>query len=333
MNGITSEGAVTVKIFNSDDYPEYKTSRQWAKQGFLPIESAKGTELWANRYCQDKYIYFSPDEVEAATAEQLSEFFRPERERRNAKAKIRRQRKKAERQAEIEHERRQEQQEIINNAVKPYLARIFELQKIIKAISAANAPSHSESKTLVIDTETTGLDTEKDELLQVSIIDSDGNALFNSYFKPCVKSWADAQRVNGISPEMVQNAPTISEKIAEINEIMYRADKIIGYNTYFDINFLSNNGLILSENVEIVDVMELFAPIYGEWSDYYGSYKWQKLTTAAEYCGYDWNSRPEGAHNSLADCYATYHVYRTIQKQSLLPRADAGSDELTAFNG
>ena len=242
----------------------------------------------------------------------MSEFFRPERERRNAKAKVRRQRKKAERQAEIERERRQEQQEIINNAVNPYLARIFELQKIIKAISAANAPSHSESKTLVIDTETTGLDPEKDELLQVSIIDSDGNALFNSYFKPCVKSWVDAQRVNGISPEMVQNAPTISEKIAEINEIMYRADKIIGYNTYSDINFLNNNGLILSENVEIVDVMELFALIYGEWSDYHGSYKWQKLTTAANYYGYDWDSRPEGAHNSLADCYATLYVYEKI---------------------
>lgn len=37
---------------------------------------------------------------------------------------------------------------------------------------------------IVIDTETTGLDPEKDELLQVSIIDDEGNVLFNSLFRP-----------------------------------------------------------------------------------------------------------------------------------------------------
>ena len=296
------------------DHLSYKTARQWAKQGFLPVDGAQGTELWANQFYQDKYTYYSSDEVTEATAEQLSEFFRPEREHRNAKAKARRQRKKVERQAEIERERKKEQQEIINNAVKPYLARISELYKIIKAISKADTSSSSEGKTLVIDTETTGLDPELDELLQVSIIDSDGNTLFNCYFKPCVTSWAAAERVNGITPEMVQNAPTISEKIAEINEIMAKADKIIGYNTFFDLDFLRNNGLILSKNVEIIDVMEQFAPIYGEWGEYHGSFKWQKLTTAANYYKYDWNSRPEGAHNSLADCFATLYVYKKICK-------------------
>lgn len=300
-----------MKVKNQD-YPDHKTARQWAKQGFLPIEGAKGIDLWANRYCKDTYTYYSPDEVAAATAEQLSEFFLPERERRNRKAKARRQRQRAERLAEIERERKQEQQKIINNAVKPYLVRISELHKIVKAISAANAPSSGEGKCLVIDTETTGLDPETDGLLQVSIIDSDGNTLFDSYFKPCARSWAEAEQVNGISPKMVQNAPTISEKISEINEIMFQADKIIGYNTGFDLDFLKNNGLILAESVEIVDVMRMFAPIYDEWSEYYGGYKWQKLTTAAHYYEYDWNSRPEGAHNSLADCYATLYVYNKL---------------------
>lgn len=40
------------------------------------------------------------------------------------------------------------------------------------------------SKKIVIDTETTGLNAKTDELLQVSIIDTDGNVLFDSYFKP-----------------------------------------------------------------------------------------------------------------------------------------------------
>ena len=166
----------------------------------------------------------------------------------------------------------------------------------------------------MIDTETTGLNPKKDELLQVSIIDIDGNVLFNSYFKPKATSWTSAERVNGISPEMVENAPKISEKIKEINEIVYNSETIIGYNTDFDLSFLYYNGLILSENTKFIDVMTRFAEIYGEWSDYFGDYKWQKLITAADYYNYDWNSHLENAHNSLADCYATLYIYQQIQK-------------------
>ena len=282
------------------DYPDYKTARQWAKQGYLPKEGATGIELWSNRNCVNRYVYYSPNEVAVATTRQLSEFFEPERERQRAKAKERRQIKKE----ENERLRKKKHQEIVNNAAKPYLARISELHKIINAVSVG--------KTLVIDTETTGLNPETDELLQVSIIDSDGNTLFDSYFKPCAKSWPEAERVNGISPEMVHNAPTIPEKIAEINEIMCKADKIVGYNTNFDLDFLCNNGLILSDDAEIVDVMEMFAEEYGEWDEKYNCYKWKKLSVAADYYSYNWNSRPEGAHNSLADCYATLYVYQNL---------------------
>lgn len=112
---------------------------------------------------------------------------------------------------------------------------------------------------------------------------------------------------------MVQDAPSINEKIVEINEILYQADIIIGYNTYFDIKFLENSGVIFRTETDVVDVMRDFAVIYGKWSDYFEEYKWQKLTTAARYYGYDWKSIPEGAHNSLADCYATLFVYRKIK--------------------
>jgi DNA polymerase-3 subunit epsilon len=281
--------------------PEFKTARQWAKQGFLPIEGASGIELWANHFCQDKYIYYSPEEVAKATNEQLSEFFRPERERRNrrAKEKLKQREIKIARERELEREQKES-----------LLSRIAELQRIISVISTTNAPNPTESKTVVIDTETTGLDPIYDELLQISIIDSDGNDLFNSYVKPCAHSWEKAERVNKISPDMVKNAPTIGKKIAEINEIMRKADKIIGYNTYFDIAFLENNGVILPQNVEIVDVMKDFAPIYGEWSDYFGNYKWQKLITCADYYGYDWGS--DTAHDSLADCHATLFCYQSM---------------------
>ena len=302
-----------MKIHNVD-YPDYKTIRQWALSGFLPKEKAEGIELWSNGNCKHKYIYYSPEEVVAATEEQLTEFFRPEKDRRNEKEKIRRRKERAEQLERMERERKEEQQEMIYNAVKPYIERILELQKIIRTIPAASNPCPKD-KTIVIDTETTGLNKQKDELLQVSIIDNKANVLFDSYFKPFVKSWKEAERINNITPEMVQNAPTFSEKVAEINEIISHAKTIIGYNIEFDVEFLKNNGIIVPKETVIDDVMQSFAIEYGEWNDYYCSYKWQKLKIAAEYYGYDWNSRPESAHNSLADCYATLYVYNKMKEK------------------
>lgn len=176
-----------------------------------------------------------------------------------------------------------------------------------------------ENKYIVIDTETTGFHPyDGDELLQVSIIDTDGNVLFDEYFKPQHRTeWKEAEQVNGISPEMVADRPAISEKISEINAIIKNSDTIIGYNTQFDIGFLKANGAIVPDDLETVDVMEDFAKIYGEWNSARGSYKWQKLTRAAEYYGYDWSQRAETAHNSLGDCFATLYVYKKLTTDTM----------------
>lgn len=170
-----------------------------------------------------------------------------------------------------------------------------------------------EENYIVIDTETTGLNAAEDELLQVSIIDNEGVVLFDSYIRPTQHTeWAEAERIHHISPEMVAEAPTIAEVMPEINDIFKRYDKIVGYNLKFDKAFLENKGAEFL-NAEYADVMKMFAPIYGEWNDQRGSYKWQKLTTAADYYGYDWSEHKE-AHNSLGDCYATLHVYKEINE-------------------
>lgn len=170
-----------------------------------------------------------------------------------------------------------------------------------------------ENKYIVLDTETTGLNAAEDEILQVSIIDNEGAVLFDSYIKPTQHTeWAEAERIHHITPEMVADAPTIAEVMPEINDILNRYDKIVGYNLKFDKAFLENNGAEFL-STEYADVMKMFAPIYGEWNDQRESYKWQKLTIAADYYGYDWSEHKE-AHNSLGDCYATLHVYKEINE-------------------
>ena len=52
------------------------------------------------------------------------------------------------------------------------------------------------NKYIIIDTETTGFHPyDGDELLQVSIIDTDGNVLFDEYFKPQHRTeWKEADK-------------------------------------------------------------------------------------------------------------------------------------------
>ena len=54
-----------------------------------------------------------------------------------------------------------------------------------------------------------------------------------------------------------------------------------------------------------------FAEVYGEYSEYFEGYKWQKLTTAADYYGYEYN-----AHDSLEDVKATLYVYKKMLEEA-----------------
>lgn len=103
---------------------------------------------------------------------------------------------------------------------------------------------------VIFDVETTGLAPEHDEILQFSAINENGKVLLNTYIKPTHHS---------------ERFDTCSELIA--------------YN--FDFAFLIKAGIKFKPDIVISDPMIDFAEIYGEWNDYYGNYKYQKLTTAA----------------------------------------------------
>ena len=60
------------------------------------------------------------------------------------------------------------------------------------------------SKIICIDIETTGLDRNNDEILQVSIINGRGKTLYNSYIKPdYTTEWKEAEAINKISWDCV----------------------------------------------------------------------------------------------------------------------------------
>ena len=170
---------------------------------------------------------------------------------------------------------------------------------------------------IVIDTETTGLNPYENELLQVSIVKTDGTVLYNEYVKPTkATSWDSAEAVNHISPSDVANSKTIEEQLPEINRILAQSKSVIGYNTPFDMSFLSSSGAAFRDDVNVIDVMRDYSERHGEWDNDKGRYKWIKLIECAEHYGYEWNSHEGQAHNSLSDCFATLYCFNKLQEEN-----------------
>ena len=162
-------------------------------------------------------------------------------------------------------------------------------------------------KTVVLDFETTGLDFETDEILQVSIIDGNNNILMNEYCKPKFKkSWEEAQEINNISPEMVEGKKHFEYYAEKVEEILNNAEVIVIYNADFELNFLKKYNVKV--NSCIYDLMVEFAELYGEWNNYYQTFTWQKLSTCCLYYGY----YIDNAHDSLEDCKATLYCYHKV---------------------
>ena len=171
--------------------------------------------------------------------------------------------------------------------------------------------SIDKSKIICVDIETTGLNKTKDEILQISILDGNGNIVFNKYVKPRHrKRWPDAAALHGITPQMVKNQPTLDEHLKDLEEIITNAELIVGYNCEkFDLPFLSASGVRFIDGTPCYDVMIAFANVYKEWNEYYKRYNYKNLKFCAKYYGY---TGKLNTHNSLDDATATLFTFNAV---------------------
>ncbi len=167
---------------------------------------------------------------------------------------------------------------------------------------------------LVLDTETTGLDD--GEIVQIAIVHSSGQTLLDTLVKPAKLIPADATRIHGITEDMVKNAPTWPELTENLKALLDGKNVVI-YNAVYDRKMMhksqERHGLDKIEWKEIATfhcAMEAFAEFYGDWNEYRGNYRWQKLVTAARHFGV----KVENAHNALGDCLMTLGVVNAMLK-------------------
>ena len=164
---------------------------------------------------------------------------------------------------------------------------------------------------LILDTETTGLSV-RDEVIELGIIDMDGNTVYHSLFKPSCLIGAGAMAVHGITQAEVKHAPRFSEEWSKIKEILTGKTVLI-YNAKFDLRMLNQTARIhgCGEMLRYRDVrcvMEGYAKHRGQMNPKTGKYRWFKLEQALR------NERIPmlQTHRVIGDCLMTLALIKKV---------------------
>jgi len=249
-----------------------------------------GMPLRDENYQYVTYQYISPKRVIDATLEQIAEFNKKEeekREHRPTKPKVKK--------------------DTSLQPIKPIAnTGLIDCSKFVDSALRNTQKSSIFNPTNIVcfDTETTGTGKE-DELIQITLVDGNNKILLDTFVKPYYKqSWEAAEKVNGISPQIVKDAPYPHEIAPFIRDIFEQAQIIVGHNVNFDIRMVEQNLHISFEGKEIFDTLEQFRrdkPGKGG----------HKLGDAVEYyCPELLDTYKNGAHKSDIDTMCTLTVYQ-----------------------
>lgn len=161
---------------------------------------------------------------------------------------------------------------------------------------------------VVVDLETTGLDTKWCEIIEISALKVRDDKIvetFDSLVKPKDEIDDFITELTGITNEMLRDAPGIETVLPAFLDFL--GDNIIlGHNVNFDINFLYDSkisllGAPLKNN--FIDTMRIARRILPE-------LKHHRLCDIAKH----FSVSSEIQHRALADCKTTYSCYLNLKK-------------------
>ena len=167
-----------------------------------------------------------------------------------------------------------------------------------------------DAKILVFDTETTGFNMYKDELLQITMtlgtLDHQEIAL-SSYVRPWkLVSWPEAEAINHITYNMVKYAPKTNELKARIVQLFESANFIIGHNVGFDAKFMKSKFGYEIKPWHMIDTLQLFKKLNPDAENH-------KLITAVSiYLPDRLEEFKAGAHDATTDTVFTGLVFNQM---------------------
>jgi len=157
---------------------------------------------------------------------------------------------------------------------------------------------------IILDSETTGLGP-NDEIIELTVITTDGTPLIDTLIKPTQPIPQDATDIHGITNADVQDAPSWAEIYPQL--VGLQLNHTLGiYNASFDIQMIQQschaNRLAFQPIQDSVCLMRWYAELWGDVrSD--GNYQWQSLVKAADQQGVYFDDLTP--HRALSDCELT----------------------------
>lgn len=164
---------------------------------------------------------------------------------------------------------------------------------------------------VVYDIETTGLSSDKDEIIEIAALRIDNGVItdkFNSLIHPFFEIKPKIIKLTGIDNLMVANAPDLIDVLYEfidfIDNSILVGHNIKRFDNVFVSKALTNNGLNPIQN-DFVDTISISKILFSDSKMY-------KLTNLIEH--YQINSDKQ-QHRALNDCEYTYQVYEKMKEE------------------
>ena len=163
----------------------------------------------------------------------------------------------------------------------------------------------------IFDLETTGISPKKDEVIEISAIKVKGGEVvdeFSTLVNPGIPIPYRASMVNGIYDDMVADAPSMEEALADFSDFV--EDMIlIGHNIHvFDMKFIWRDARKYFGKTIGNDYIDTLPIAYRNLP----GLPHHTLIALAEH----YNISSDGAHRALNDCRMNQQVYEYLKKEA-----------------
>lgn len=175
----------------------------------------------------------------------------------------------------------------------------------------------SDDKKIIVDIKTTnwmfdGIVAPKAEILWLTIIDTEGNVLYDRALAPEYEHNQDFRslsRRTGIDFDKLSSAPMLKNQLYKINEILLSANTIIGYSAGIIMGYLRQSGCVWRSDYELISLDKQFELDDADIEELADEQK-----AKFEECTAFWNEwQNKGAeHSTLDNCRAILHCYNRM---------------------
>ena len=166
------------------------------------------------------------------------------------------------------------------------------------------------SRVLFFDLELTGV-YDHDEIISISITNALGEVIMDTLVKPVRnKKWKRTEKIHGITPDMVEDAPTLLELTPAIKEIFAAAENLIAYGVSTDYSHIKYIYATEKERKALHSKIRCCANEFVRYiHEHRPDIEHASLTDAMACFGIEWDGV---AHTSIADTIGCMKVWETL---------------------